>query len=861
MTCKILPLVLAVALTACTAGGTGPVKAPAANLGGTTGIVTNTSANIVTNTSANLTVSGTVRVPVGIVTNTSANIVTNTSANIVTNTSANIVTNASSNFGLLAVQEQVVANATVAILDAKGQPVMVNGKPLTTTTDAQGRYRISLPGTRINRQLAVDLGGGNRLSAITARRAQVDLDLASTLASTYILNRYVSQQPDPDGVLDRLEADAADLTRAQVLAALDGASADAPASLAEVALVTAMAKLRARSHALDEALTKVHQLLLAGLSNLGEGQDARMLSLSRIGGLALGEGDSLAINCAWAHRVWQLTADNRLHTIAGTGAPVEAASVQGADARNTAFGFLAGLARDGRGRSLLLEDNRLNRVDADGRVTELVPRAAWPADAGAGLGVFVRGEEVRVLTENAFYALGADGVLAVVRRFTKDEQAKLRFSAVTALAPDGSLWVGRTERTDTDPAAHRIYKLDGAVTLMAGNGVNSPIAALSLDPNGVIFKVEADRRLTALLPDGTSHRMAVALPAGLRFDPYVMVGFVNPELAYVATRDGDVYRLAKGEVQHVVGTPPTLPPAVAGPSALALDAPSGLVETSAGDLIIAETHAHRVTRLSASGKVTLVAGTGEPGYAEPGQAAGTMLYNPSVVGVDAAGTVYVLDNTYPNDAQGNFIRAINASGVLRTVHAFKRDTESVRDFAVAPDGGLFVSLSVSGASAAVKYYPPDGGPEQVIMADVPLTKPTTVPPHVFSTATRLTLALAADGKTLYVSGLGKLWRWSAAAGAELVKEDPIFLQLSRFKGLALDARGRVYLTHLDQIVRFDPATGAHEALAGEGGAHFSGGTVDDSLLEPTNPLVTQAGSLLVLDREHRQIKALPPAEL
>jgi sugar lactone lactonase YvrE len=839
----LLPLVVATALTACTAGGAGPLKPT--KLGTGAGIVTNTSANIVTNASANLTVSGTVRVPVGIVTNTSANIVTNTSAN----------------YRALAIQEQPVPNATVAILDAKGRPVVVNGKPLQTTTDAQGRYQITLPGTRTNRQLAVDLGGGNRLSAITARRAAVDLDLASTLASTYILNRYVSAQADPDGVLDRLEPDAADQTRTQVLSALEGAAAEAPASLAEVTLVNAMAKLRARHHALDDALTKVHQLLLAGLSNLGEGQDARTLSLSRIGGMALDFDGTLELNCAWAHRVWRLTPENRLLTVAGTGAPAEAASVQGADARSTAFGFLAGLARDGQGRSLLLEDARLTRVEADGRITELVPKAAWPADAGNGLAVFVRGEATTVVTENAVYALGVDGALAPLRRFSKDEQGKLRFASSTALAPDGSLWVARVERTDGDPAAQRVYKLDNGVTLMAGNGAPGTISALALDPTGVVFKVEADRRLTALLPDGSSHRLAVALPAGLRLDPYVMVGYVSPELAYVATRDGDVYRIAKGEVQHVVGTPPTLPPAVAGPSALALDAPSGLVETAGGDLIIAETHAHRVTRLGADGKVTLLAGNGEPGYAEPGNAAATSLYNPSVVGADAAGTVYVLDNTYPNDAQGNFIRAIDPAGTLRTVRAFERDTEAVRDFAVAPDGGLYVSLTVSGASAAVRYYPPDGGSFKTVMADVPLTKPASVPPHTFSTATRLTLALAPDGKTLYVSGLGKLWRWTADGGPELVQEDPIFLQLSRFKGLALDARGRLYLTHLDRIVRYDPATKAHETVAGEGGAHFSGGTVDDSLLEPTNPLVTRAGSLLVLDREHRQIKALPPAEI
>jgi hypothetical protein len=75
------------------------------------------------------------------------------------------------------------------------------------------------------------------------------------------------------------------------------------------------------------------------------------------------------------------------------------------------------------------------------------------------------------------------------------------------------------------------------------------------------------------------------------------------------------------------------------------------------------------------------------------------------------------------------------------------------------------------------------------------------------------------------------------------------------------AQGRLYLANMDQVLTYDPATKAHQVLAGEGGSHFGGGSVDDSLLEPTNPLVTRAGSLLLLDREHRQIKALPPGEL
>jgi len=49
-----------------------------------------------------------------------------------------------------------------------------------------------------------------------------------------------------------------------------------------------------------------------------------------------------------------------------------------------------------------------------------------------------------------------------------------------------------------------------------------------------------------------------------------------------------------------------------------LEDPSGLAVNAAGDLYISDTRQHRVLKVSASGVVTVVAGTGKGGYSGDG---------------------------------------------------------------------------------------------------------------------------------------------------------------------------------------------------------------------------------------------------
>ncbi|MOA67870.1 hypothetical protein D3C78_1952210 [compost metagenome] len=65
----------------------------------------------------------------------------------------------------------------------------------------------------------------------------------------------------------------------------------------------------------------------------------------------------------------------------------------------------------------------------------------------------------------------------------------------------------------------------------------------------------------------------------------------------------------------------------------------------------------------------------------------------------------------------------------------------------------------------------------------------------------------------------------------------------------------------NRIVRYEPATGTFKTIAGMGGTHFNGGTVDTSVDEPGFPCLDKDGNLLFSSGGHRQIKRIPANQL
>ncbi len=115
-----------------------------------------------------------------------------------------------------------------------------------------------------------------------------------------------------------------------------------------------------------------------------------------------------------------------------------------------------------------------------------------------------------------------------------------------------------------------------------------------------------------------------------------------------------------------------------------LNAPASVAYDAAGNLYVADAQNHRVRKISATGTITTVAGTGTAGFGGDGSAAtSAQLNTPMGVAVDAAGNIYIADNG------NNRIRRINIAGNITTI-------AGTATGGFAGDGGAATSAQLNG---------------------------------------------------------------------------------------------------------------------------------------------------------------------
>ncbi len=245
-----------------------------------------------------------------------------------------------------------------------------------------------------------------------------------------------------------------------------------------------------------------------------------------------------------------------------------------------------------------------------------------------------------------------------------------------------------------DSANHRIRRLtyDGALETVVGtgdrgnngDGTNGPMLMLDTpykvtadEATGNVFFSELGGNLVRcfditqrvitiagggdFLPDvGTSMRgtyVQLAEPAGLDFD--------SAGELYVAERGGHrILRISPDWMVTVVAG--TGFPGFAGDDGQALDAefdrPSDVFVDDRDNLYIADTGNHRIRRIGVDGTVSTVAGTGVAGDAgDGGLATEAQLNHPTGISMDAFGNLYIADS------ENHRIRQVRPDGTLITI--------------------------------------------------------------------------------------------------------------------------------------------------------------------------------------------------
>lgn len=564
----------------------------------------------------------------------------------------------------------------------------------------------------------------------------------------------------------------------------------------------------------------------------GDGGPATAARLDSPYGLAADAAGNLYVADYGNARVRRIGPDGTITTVAGGGARDPASS----GAAATAVRLLGprNLALDAAGNLYVSDfrDHRIYRISPDGAI-EVVAGTGTSGFAGNG--------------GPALYA-------------------QLSHPAGLAFDRSGALYIA-------DSGNRRIRRLSGGIL----STINVPV---TLDlPTGLAFDAAghlyiADRsRIVKLTPAGSASTLALAardLVLDAADNIFVVAGV--PQLMRVS---------ASGAISVFAGA--TAEPRFwgdGGPATSArLDSPTGLALAPDGTLYIADTGNGRIRKVERSGVITTVAGAGRSGLtgdALPALAA--RLFSPVALALDATGSLLIADSLTSR------VRRLSPTGILTNVAgtgvagfngdgvAASAQLNQPAGLAAAHDGRAFIAdtgnhriraLSVSGALSTVagrglRGYAGDGGSALEALLDSPagLALDRDGNLYIADRWNHAIRKLDAAGILTTVAGSG-LPGFSGDGGPATQA------RLNHPTGVAVDAQGNLYIADTENHrIRKVGVDGIIRTIAGDGVAGFSGdgGPAHQARLRwPTAVVVDAEGNLYIADRHNHRVRMLTPA--
>ncbi|MEB3327931.1 MAG: hypothetical protein VKQ33_01725 [Candidatus Sericytochromatia bacterium] len=781
-----------------------------------------------------------------------------------------------------------VAGATVVVVDAAGHWVPdPEGRPYAATTDAQGAYTFARTPAGVNlllQVLGLPVVAGTPTAFLPAVAAttgaaarRVDVDAVSTLTMGYITAKFVQGQ---QAVLDKLPGEVEADTRRK-LAQAAGAELGV-SSLAPEAVVAWVDALRAQDTTLDAQVRFVESLLVAGLSNMGEGLPATEVALASPHRIAVRPDGEVYLVENWAGRVRRIATDGTLHSVAGGRALGPAAGLRreglGDDgpAAGAVFSDPRTLALDATGNVYLCDTghHRIRRIDAGTRRVSTVagstpldgdtfsflpltppsapaPVAGMPAREAAitsphAIAVDAQGRCVFACREGTF-RIEADGALTPLLH-----AGQVRTPVKLASGPAGDVYAhyhtegfGRLVGDGFAPATDipaKVFKTDWH--LAAGPG-----GVLYMHGDGALHRFQdgAWRQLMTLEALGrTTGLAATAEHVWLSADTAGQIWRYTPASDTLTRVGGVAYDPTRG---------------VRGDE-LSLNQPRALALDARGRLLVGDGLNGVIWRRDADGLYRRLAGNGASPDAALPQAAGpaveqaigistTLLPQPDGSLVLCAGN------------QHHFgLFAVDAAGRIAPVPL----PEGIRPLQVAPDGqgGYYVSdtMLTPVPSSRLVHVTDDRVeelvPQRALGAFYGLLPRPDGSLYFADVLASVVYRRMPDGTVSQVAG-----RANATPGFNGDGGPAAAASLRWPMGLAMDAGGHLYIAdaHNHRVRRVDARTGVITTLAGEGGSRFAGSGVDDGLQQPVALAFDEAGTLYIADAGHNQVKQIPADQL
>ncbi len=251
-----------------------------------------------------------------------------------------------------------------------------------------------------------------------------------------------------------------------------------------------------------------------------------------------------------------------------------------------------------------------------------------------------------------------------------------------AFDPTGNMYI-----LDNDDQRVRKVTPAGVVSTLAGSGVagfanGTGTAAqfqwphdIIVDSSGNVFMSDRNnRRIRMITPAGVVTTIAGSGVQGYLDATGTAAQFNNPRGIVVDSAgnlfvaDGDIHRIRKITPAGVVTT--FAGSGVGGwadgtGTAAQLNTPNGIAIDSADNLYVTDSSSHRIRKITPTGVVTTVAGSGIAGYNDATGAA-AQFAQPRGIVVDTGGTLYVSE-TGIGGTTSHRIRAISPAGVVSTI--------------------------------------------------------------------------------------------------------------------------------------------------------------------------------------------------
>ncbi len=296
-----------------------------------------------------------------------------------------------------------------------------------------------------------------------------------------------------------------------------------------------------------------------------------------------------------------------------------------------------------------------------------------------------------------------------------------------------------------------------------------------------------------------------------------------------------------------------------------------------GNLFIADSWSHRVRKVTTSGDISTIAGTGEAGFSgDGGPAISAKLFCPRGLALDAHGNLYIADS-----GNSRVRKVLASSGAISTIagtgkegfggdagQAAAAQLNRPRGLALDADGNLYIAdswnfrvrkVTPQGAISTVAgsgTYGVGGDGGAATVAALGLIQDLAVGPQneiFFSDVyNHIVRKISPDGRisTVIGGGFGTAIEGTPAQNAPL-----------KFpRGIAVDSQGTLFVADSGNHRIVTVLNGDLKTVAGAGVAGFSGeggAPLEARLNAPYDVLLDAQGSLVVADTRNYRVRIAP----